>query len=85
MSSEGLVTSRRPLPVISNTPISSVGPKRFLTRAGCGSECAAFAFERQHGIDHVLDDAGPAIWPSLVTWPTKRIVAPSSWRKRISA
>src|SRR5207244_10457634 len=30
-NSEGLETSRKPNPVISNTPISSVGPKRFLT------------------------------------------------------
>jgi hypothetical protein len=30
-SSDGLTISRRPSPVISNTPISSVGPKRFFT------------------------------------------------------
>jgi hypothetical protein len=30
-NSDGLVTSRKPAPVISNTPISSVGPKRFFT------------------------------------------------------
>ena len=28
---EGLVTSQRPAPVISKTPISSVAPKRFFT------------------------------------------------------
>ena len=30
-SADGLATSSSPAPVISNTPISSVGPKRFLT------------------------------------------------------
>ena len=30
-SVEGFGTSAKPAPVISNTPISSVGPKRFLT------------------------------------------------------
>ena len=28
---EGFATSARPVPVISKTPISSAGPKRFLT------------------------------------------------------
>ena len=31
---------------------------------------AAVAFEIQHRIDHVLQDTGPAMAPSLVTWPT---------------
>jgi hypothetical protein len=31
---------------------------------------AALALEIEHGVDHVLEHAGPAIAPSLVTWPT---------------
>ena len=54
-SSDGLATSSRPAPVISNTPISSVGPKRFLTRAQDAEVVAAFALEIEHAVDHVLD------------------------------
>ncbi len=57
-SSDGLATSRRPSPVISNTPISSVGPKRFFTARRMRNWCAAFALEREHRVDHVLDHAG---------------------------
>ncbi len=39
-SSDGLATSRRPAPVISNTPISSVGPKRFLIARRMRNRCA---------------------------------------------
>ena len=56
-SSDGLAISRRPSPVISNTPISSVGPKRFFDRAQDAELVRAFALEREHGVDHVLDHA----------------------------
>ena len=39
-SAEGLATSCNPAPVISNTPISSVGPKRFLTARRMRKWCA---------------------------------------------
>ena len=29
----------------------------------------------EHGIHHMFDERGPAIWPSLVTWPTRMIAA----------
>ena len=56
-SSDGLATSRRPLSDISNTPISSVGPKRFLTARRMRKWWPRFALEIEHGVDHVLDDA----------------------------
>ena len=39
-SSDGLATSRKPEPVISNTPISSVGPNRFFTARRMRNWCA---------------------------------------------
>ena len=54
---EGLATSARPASVISNTPISSVAPKRFFTRAQDAELVAAVAFEIQHRVDHVLQHA----------------------------
>ena len=56
-SADGLATSRRPAPVISNTPISSVGPKRFFTARRMRNWWRAVALEREHGVDHVLDHA----------------------------
>ena len=46
-----------PRPVISNTPISSVGPKRFFTARRMRNWCAAVALEGEHRVDHVLDHA----------------------------
>ena len=50
----------RPLqaaPVISNTPISSVGPEAVLERAQDSKLMRAFALEVEHRVHHVLDHA----------------------------
>jgi hypothetical protein len=52
-----LAISRRPAPVISNTPISSVGTEAVLDRAQDAELVRAFALEGEHRIDHVLDHA----------------------------
>ena len=54
----GSATSRRPAPVISRTPTSSVEPKRFLLRAQEAQRAVALALERQHDVDEVLERLG---------------------------
>ena len=54
----GCATSLRPAPVISKTPISSVGPKRFFTARRMRNWCPPSPSKESDGVDHVLDDAG---------------------------
>ena len=56
-SSEGLATSLKPNPVHVNTADLVGRSKSVLDRAQDAELMRAFAFERQDGIDHVLDDA----------------------------
>ena len=84
-SSDGLATSRKPAPVISNTPISSVGPNRFLTARKMRNWCEPSPSNESTASTMCSTTRGPAIWPSLVTWPTRMIAAPDFLAKRISA
>ena len=84
-SSDGLETSRRPRPVISNTPISSVGPKRFFTARRIRNCCEPSPSNDSTASTMCSTTRGPAIWPSLVTWPTRMMAAPDFLAKRISA
>jgi hypothetical protein len=80
-----LVTSRKPAPVISNTPISSVGPKRFFTARRMRNWCEPSPSKDSTASTMCSTTRGPAIWPSLVTWPTRMTAAPDFLAKRISA
>ena len=82
---EGFGTSRRPAAVISNTPISSVGPKRFLTARRRRNGGRRRPRNRAPRRPCARSPCGPAIWPSLVTWPTSSSAAPLALAKRISA
>jgi hypothetical protein len=54
----GLATSTRPSFAISNTPISSVGPKRFLTARRMRNWCATIPLEIQYGINQDVPARG---------------------------
>ena len=41
---------------------------------------ARLALQREDGVDQVLEQFGPAMSPSLVTWPTRTTGTPASWR-----
>src|ERR1700712_1715880 len=84
-SSEGLETSRRPSPVISNTPISSVGPNRFLTARRIRNCWEPSPSNDSTASTMCSTTRGPAIWPSLVTWPTRMMAAPDFLANLISA
>src|SRR5262249_57562866 len=84
-SSEGLAISRSPPPVISNTPISSVGPKRFLTARKMRNWCEPSPSKESTASTICSTTRGPAIWPSFVTWPTRITAAPERLAKRINA
>ncbi len=47
-----------------------------LYRAQDAIVMSAFTFEIENAINHMLDHAGPAIWPSLVTCPTSTTAEP---------
>ena len=82
---EGLATSARPRPVISKTPISSVGPKRFLTARKIRKLRPPSPSKEITASTICSTTRGPAIWPSLVTCPTRITAAPVVFAKRISA
>ena len=84
-SSDGLATSRKPEPVISKTPISSVGPNRFFTARRMRNWCEPSPSKDSTASTICSTTRGPAIWPSLVTWPTRMMAAPDLLAKRISA
>ena len=75
-SADGFVTSRRPAPVISNTPISSVGPKRFFTARRMRKWWPPSPSKESTASTMCSTTRGPAICPSLVTWPTRITQAP---------
>ena len=74
---DGLPTSARPFPVISKTPISSVGPKRFLMARRMRKWCPASPSNDITASTMCSTTRGPAICPSLVTWPTR--ITQASW------
>jgi hypothetical protein len=83
-SSEGFDTSRRPPSDISNTPISSVGPKRFLTARRIRKWWPVSPSKDTTASTMCSTTRGPAICPSLVTWPTRITVVPVVLAKRMS-
>jgi hypothetical protein len=80
---EGFATSHRPSPVISNMPISSVGPKRFLTARKMRKWCEPSP-SNESTASTMSTTRGLAIWPSQ-TWLTRMMAAPDRLAKRISA
>ena len=84
-SALGLATSASPAPVISNTPISSVAPNRFLVARRMRKACAPSPSNDITASTMCSTTRGPAICPSLVTWPTITTAAPLDLAKRISA
>ncbi len=61
----GSATDRRPSPVISIRPSSSVGPKRCLSAREHAERVMTVAFEREHGVDDVLQRARAGQRPVL--------------------
>jgi hypothetical protein len=70
---------------ISNTPISSVGPKRFFTARRIRKWCPWSPSKDTTASTMCSTTRGPAICPSLVTWPTRITAVPEVLAKRISA
>ena len=66
-------------PVISNTPISSVGPKRFLIARRMRNCCEPSPSNDSTVSTICSTTRGPAIWPSLVTWPTRMTAVPRAF------
>ena len=66
----GLATSARPRSVISNTPISSVAPKRFFTARRMRNWWPRSPSKYSTASTMCSSTRGPAMAPSLVTWPT---------------
>ena len=75
----------RPRSVISKTPISSVGPKRFFTARRMRKWWPVSPSKETTASTMCSTTRGPAIWPSLVTWPTRITAVPVVLAKRISA
>ena len=69
-SADGLATSARPRSVISNTPISSVAPKRFFTARRMRNWWPRSPSKYSTASTMCSSTRGPAMAPSLVTWPT---------------
>ena len=84
-SADGFATSRRPAPPISKTPISSVAPKRFLAARRMRNGWPRSPSKESTASTMCSTTLGPAIWPSLVTWPTRTTAAPRCLAKRTSA
>ena len=81
---EGLATSSSPSPVISNTPISSAGPKRVLDRAqGYGTGARARLRNRAPCRPCARRRGGRRIWPSFRAHARRGSrPTPVTWRKR---
>ncbi|MFN5780375.1 MAG: DNA repair protein RadA, partial [Novosphingobium sp.] len=69
-SIEGLPTSSRPAPAMAKTPISSTGPKRFLRLRRIRYWWLRSPSKLITTSTICSSTRGPAIEPSLVTWPT---------------
>ena len=67
----GSLTWLIPSPVISKHPTSSVGPKRFFSERTKRSEVWRSPSKWQTTSTRCSSALGPAIEPSLVTWPTR--------------
>lgn len=66
----GSLTSSSPLPVIWKIPVSSVGPKRFLTLLSKRKLCCLSPESSKTESTMCSRSFGPAMEPCLVTWPT---------------
>jgi hypothetical protein len=75
-SSEGLATSARPDSFISNTPISFVEPKRFLTARRMRKAWPRSPSKYSTVSTICSSTRGPAMAPSLVTWPMRKVGMP---------
>ncbi len=82
---DGLGTSARPCSVISNTPISSVAPKRFLTPRRMRNWWPRSPSKYSTASTMCSSTRGPASAPSLVTWPTSTRAKPRCLARRISS
>ncbi len=84
-SAEGLATCARPWSVISNTPISSVAPKRFFTARRMRNWWPRSPSKYSTASTMCSSTRGPAMAPSLVTWPTSTSAKPADLARRISS
>ena len=84
-SADGLATSTSPCSVISKTPISSVGPKRFLTARMMRNWWPRSPSKCSVASTMCSSTRGPASVPSLVTWPTSTSAKPRVLASRISS
>jgi hypothetical protein len=79
----GLVTPLRPLSVMANTPISLTAPKRFLM-ARTKRKLLWVSPSKYSTVSTMCSSTrGPAIAPSLVTWPTSTVVQPVALATRV--
>ena len=79
----GLVTPLSPLSVMANTPISLTAPKRFLM-ARTRRKLLCVSPSKYSTVSTMCSSTrGPAIAPSLVTWPTSTVVQPVALATRV--
>ena len=82
---DGLRTSCRPCSAIANTPSSLAAPKRFLTARTTRKRLPVSPSKYSTVSTMCSSTRGPAIAPSLVTWPIRSTAVPVSFAKRTSA
>ena len=85
MIAEGFLTSCMPLASMSNTPISLVDPKRFLTARRMRNALCASPSKYRTVSTKCSSTRGPAMLPSLVTWPMMNTAVLLCLAKRASA
>ena len=82
---DGLETSASPSACMAKTPISSVPPKRFLIARRMRYWWLRSPSKLSTVSTICSSTRGPAMLPSLVTWPTSTSAVPRSLAKRISS
>ena len=83
--SEGFSTSRSPVSSISNTPISLVAPKRFFAARRMRYVMCRSPSKYSTQSTMCSSTLGPAMEPSLFTWPMTNTVTPCPFASCISA
>ena len=81
---EGLETPFKPFSVIANTPISLTAPKRFLNARTSLNDEPVSPSKYSTVSTMCSSTRGPAMAPSLVTWPTRMIAVPVCLAWRVS-
>ena len=82
---DGFGTSLSPLSPIANTPSSLTAPKRFLNARSTRKRLPLSPSKYSTASTMCSSTRGPAIPPSLVTWPTRMTEVPRRLAKVVSS